>query len=297
MDFIERIDGIRFGEPLAVALQERDGSVEFSPPRMELLARLERTQSLTRTDFAQLKPVADAAGLVAKECIPSPTLLHFRSTRSRMHSKVYPDVEVLYDDIAQVYREEIAALYAAGCRYCRSTRPTSRTSPTRSCASGAERGRGPGRAGAALRQADQRLRARRAGRHDGLRAHVPRQPSMAAGSPKAATTRSRCHSGRSTSTASSSSTTRRGPVVCAAAHSARARSRCSAGHHQVAAAGKQGRAQAPDRRGGEVRIAELLALSPQCGFASTIEGNPLSADDQKRKLELVVETAREVWGS
>ena len=42
---------------------------------------------------------------------------------------------------------------------------------------------------------------------------------------------------------------------------------------------------------------EFLALSPQCGFASTIEGNPLTEDDEKRKLELVVETAREVWRS
>jgi 5-methyltetrahydropteroyltriglutamate--homocysteine methyltransferase len=41
----------------------------------------------------------------------------------------------------------------------------------------------------------------------------------------------------------------------------------------------------------------FLALSPQCGFASTIEGNPLSQDDQKRKLQLVVETARDVWGA
>ena len=41
---------------------------------------------------------------------------------------------------------------------------------------------------------------------------------------------------------------------------------------------------------------ERLALSPQCGFASTIGGNKLTADDEKRKLELVVETAREVWG-
>src|SRR5262245_12752966 len=117
MDFIERIDGIKFGEPLAVRFKSADGSVEFSPPRMELHARLKRTQSLTKADFAKLKPVADAAGLVAKECIPSPTLLHFRSTRSRAHSKVYPDVEVLAHDIARVYREEIAALHAAGCRY------------------------------------------------------------------------------------------------------------------------------------------------------------------------------------
>jgi 5-methyltetrahydropteroyltriglutamate--homocysteine methyltransferase len=41
---------------------------------------------------------------------------------------------------------------------------------------------------------------------------------------------------------------------------------------------------------------ENLALSPQCGFASVIQGNLLSWDDQRRKLELVVDTARKVWG-
>jgi 5-methyltetrahydropteroyltriglutamate--homocysteine methyltransferase len=41
---------------------------------------------------------------------------------------------------------------------------------------------------------------------------------------------------------------------------------------------------------------EDLAVSPQCGFASTMEGNLLSEDDQWAKLRLVVETAREVWG-
>jgi len=40
---------------------------------------------------------------------------------------------------------------------------------------------------------------------------------------------------------------------------------------------------------------ERLALSPQCGFASTLEGNRLSPDDQRRKLELVARTARQVW--
>ena len=41
---------------------------------------------------------------------------------------------------------------------------------------------------------------------------------------------------------------------------------------------------------------ERLALSPQCGFASTHEGNRLSMDDERRKLELVGETATSVWG-
>ncbi|HSF34383.1 MAG TPA: methionine synthase [Candidatus Tectomicrobia bacterium] len=39
-----------------------------------------------------------------------------------------------------------------------------------------------------------------------------------------------------------------------------------------------------------------LALSPQCGFATFAEGNPLSWDEQRRKLELVVKTARRAWG-
>jgi len=41
---------------------------------------------------------------------------------------------------------------------------------------------------------------------------------------------------------------------------------------------------------------ERLALSPQCGFASTMEGNAVTLADQEAKLRLVAETAREVWG-
>ena len=42
---------------------------------------------------------------------------------------------------------------------------------------------------------------------------------------------------------------------------------------------------------------ERLALSPQCGFASTMEGNHLSFEDQRQKLELVAHVAREMWGA
>ena len=39
-----------------------------------------------------------------------------------------------------------------------------------------------------------------------------------------------------------------------------------------------------------------MALSPQCGFASMAAGNLLTVDEQWKKLELVVDTARKVWG-
>lgn len=40
---------------------------------------------------------------------------------------------------------------------------------------------------------------------------------------------------------------------------------------------------------------ERLAMSPQCGFASTVGGNPLSVDDERRKLDLLVGTAERIW--
>jgi 5-methyltetrahydropteroyltriglutamate--homocysteine methyltransferase len=42
---------------------------------------------------------------------------------------------------------------------------------------------------------------------------------------------------------------------------------------------------------------EQLALSPQCGFSSTVHGNNIAMEDQRNKLRLVVETAAEVWGA
>jgi len=41
---------------------------------------------------------------------------------------------------------------------------------------------------------------------------------------------------------------------------------------------------------------DQLGIAPQCGFASTEEGNSITADEQRRKLDLVVETAEAIWG-
>jgi 5-methyltetrahydropteroyltriglutamate--homocysteine methyltransferase len=42
---------------------------------------------------------------------------------------------------------------------------------------------------------------------------------------------------------------------------------------------------------------DQLALSPQCGFSSTVHGNNIAVEDQRNKLRLVIETAQEVWGA
>ena len=65
---------------------------------------------------------------------------------------------------------------------------------------------------------------------------------------------------------------------------------------------KRGILESPDElrqqisRAGRYVPLERLGLSPQCGFASSIIGNAISFEDQRRKLELVVETAQAVWG-
>jgi len=41
---------------------------------------------------------------------------------------------------------------------------------------------------------------------------------------------------------------------------------------------------------------DRLAISPQCGFASTIAGNPLTEADERAKLSRVVEAAQAIWG-
>ncbi|HEX4992876.1 MAG TPA: methionine synthase, partial [Rubrobacteraceae bacterium] len=65
---------------------------------------------------------------------------------------------------------------------------------------------------------------------------------------------------------------------------------------------KTGRRETPEELETRIREAsnfvplERLALSPQCGFATSIIGNALSVEDEERKLRTIAETAERVWG-
>jgi 5-methyltetrahydropteroyltriglutamate--homocysteine methyltransferase len=300
MDFIERIDGIRFGAPMPVRFKSADGSVEFSPPQMELTGRLKRTQSLTRNDFALVKPVAQAAGLLPKQCIPSPTLLHFRSTRSRAHSAIYPDVDVLYDDIARVYREEIAALYAAGCRYLQidETNLPGHLSDPSLRARAKEEGEDP----------DELVRRYAKLINDSVR-DAPNDMTVCVHMCRGNHAGGWFAEGGYDAVARVSFSQIDVDGFFLEYDTPRAGSFAPLQHlakGKVAVLGlvttkspvleKKDDLKRRIDEAAKYAPLEFLALSPQCGFASTIEGNPLTEDDQKRKLELVVETAREVWG-
>ncbi len=117
LDFIEKIDGVSIVGGLPTKFHNEQGDIEFAPPRVEVAASLKRSQSLVGRRLHRLKPIADRAGLMPKQPIPSPTLLHFRGGRAAIDKAAYPDMDEFFADLAQVYREEIAALYDAGCRY------------------------------------------------------------------------------------------------------------------------------------------------------------------------------------
>ncbi|RBI66742.1 5-methyltetrahydropteroyltriglutamate--homocysteine S-methyltransferase [Vreelandella sulfidaeris] len=66
-------------------------------------------------DFTFLASVAE--GAMPKMTIPSPSVLHFRGGRGVVSEEAYPNINVFFADLANVYKEAINAFYAAGCRY------------------------------------------------------------------------------------------------------------------------------------------------------------------------------------
>jgi 5-methyltetrahydropteroyltriglutamate--homocysteine methyltransferase len=67
--------------------------------------------------FKALKPLAEAAGVQPKFSIPAPTVLDFRVEPDNLVAVEYADRDAYVDDLVQTYRDAIAAFHAAGCRY------------------------------------------------------------------------------------------------------------------------------------------------------------------------------------
>lgn len=92
-----------------------------SPPRLVVTGKLGHPKPIQVDDFRFLDAQIEAAGLkgqvAAKVCIPSPTMVHFRGGRETIDREAYPTLEPFFDDLVRVYQEEIADLYAAGCRF------------------------------------------------------------------------------------------------------------------------------------------------------------------------------------
>ena len=114
-DFLLALENVSLApSKVKVKFHTADGAVFNSPPTMQVTGKLRRAKPIFLDDF---KFVSGLTNRVVKQTIPSPTILHFRGGRDAIDKTAYPTIEEFYADLAAVYREEIADLAAAGCRY------------------------------------------------------------------------------------------------------------------------------------------------------------------------------------
>lgn len=117
-DFLRQFDGIKVVEGLstdaAKQFQNPGSNVQRSPTQFLVTGKLGHPRGIETENF---KFLAAATKQTAKQCIPSPSLVHFRTGRAGVDKAAYPDMKEFFADLARVFREEIAALAAVGCRY------------------------------------------------------------------------------------------------------------------------------------------------------------------------------------
>src|SRR5512143_4035048 len=113
LDFLEQLAGVEVSGAIAASSNAAE-TVHMTPPRLAVTGTLRHVRDIQVADFEYLQSVATETPKVA---IPSPTMVHFRGGRAAIDIESYPDLDQFFADLAQCYRDEIAALYAAGCRY------------------------------------------------------------------------------------------------------------------------------------------------------------------------------------
>ena len=116
VDFLEQLEGVTVSEGDFLASFRRDDGtmVELKPPTMRVASALRHTRPIQGADFDFLASVVTRTPKVS---IPAPSMLHFRGGREGINQDVYPELEGFFDDLTKAYREELADLAERGCRY------------------------------------------------------------------------------------------------------------------------------------------------------------------------------------
>jgi 5-methyltetrahydropteroyltriglutamate--homocysteine methyltransferase len=114
VDFLEQLQGVVARGGVAAKFRKQSGTVDFAPPVMHVTEKVRHARPIQRADFEFLRSLTSRTPKVS---IPSPTMLHFRGGRAAIDAAVYPDLEQFFADVAAAYRAEIASLAAAGLRY------------------------------------------------------------------------------------------------------------------------------------------------------------------------------------
>ena len=299
MDFLRQLEGLGAvpGEGVTHFRNVVTGeTTALAPPKLVITGKVRRTHSIMGADFDFLRGVT---GQTPKITIPSPSMAHFRGGREAIDKTVYPDVDAFFEDLAQAYREEVADLGARGCRYLQLDDTNLAYLCDDAMREGARRiGEDPDKLpGIYAKLINDSIRSRPADMVTAI--HLCRgnfrSSFVAEGGydPVAEVMFNETevdaffleYDDERSGSFSPLRFLPRGKFVVLGIVSSK-----------VPALESK---DAVKRRIDEAaRIVPLdqLCLSPQCGFSSTEHGNDLTADDQRRKLELVVQVAEEVWG-
>ncbi len=298
VDFLEQLGGVEVGIPFTV--KRPDGSEELAPPVMKVVDKVRHTKDIQLADFEFLKSQV-SAGNTPKVTIPSPTMLHFRGGRAGISKVHYPELEpAFYQDVANAYGDELRSLAAAGCSYVQ----MDDTNLAYLC--------------------DEKMReaARQRGDDPNELPHRYAQfiNLVVAQKPAGMTLAMHLCRGNFKSTHAASGNYE--PVAEALlkemnldayfmeyddARSGDFKPLRYLPKGKTVVLGlvttKFGALESKDDLKSRIEQAakyvplEQLALSPQCGFSSTVHGNDIAVAAQRTKLRLVIETAQEVWGS
>ena len=295
-DLIGKIEGIELRRP--VAGQDATFTSGSQPPVAHAVGKVKRPAGgLVLDDFRFLNTVTDRT---VKVTMPSPTLMFVRGGRESVDEDVYPDLEAYFEDLTGVYREEIAALAAEGCTYVQ----IDNTDAAYICDPRfQEKARAQGmEPEAQIRLQGRLISAATRDRPDGVAVsmHVCRGNSAGAW----------IASGGYDFVAEVLFSEFDVDAFFLEFDSERAGDFAPLRHasgDQLIVLGlvttKTPENYSRDELLGRIDEAskyvplDSLALSPQCGFASVARGNPITVDDQRRKLELIQDVAQEVWGT
>jgi 5-methyltetrahydropteroyltriglutamate--homocysteine methyltransferase len=299
MDFIYQLDGITHeAGHLAVKFTNEDGEIEFTPAALHVAARLGLSRTIFAEDFEFLRESARTA--VPKLTIPSPSMVHYRGGKAAVDPAVYPDMDEFWADLVAAYRDEVRRLGELGCTYLQfdDTSLAYMNDPHQREYVASIGGDPEHQHVEYIRHINEAI----ADRPEGMSVttHACRGNFRSAWAAEGSwdfVAEALLNELQVDGFFMEWDDERSGgfePLRF-----------LPKGEKQVVlglVTTKRGELEARDallRRIDEAsRYApiEQLCLSPQCGFSSTVEGNALTYDEQVAKLQLIVDTARVVWG-
>ena len=295
-DFLERLEGVTVGGGIDVKFHSKDGEIDFSPPRLAVTGKLRHKEDIQKADFEYLKSQTKQT---PKVTIPSPTMTHFRGGRAGIDIEAYPDLDEFFEDLAQVYREEIDSLYQVGARYIQMDDTNLAYLCDPKLRQGArDRGDDPDEL---PRTYAELINAAIEGRPDDLTmaVHLCRgnfQSAWVAEGGYEPVAEVLFNELKVDALFLEYDDERSGDFSPLRFMP----------DDKIAVLGlvttKEPTLESPDELKRRVDEAaqympmENMALSPQCGFSSTVHGNQITEDEQWAKIELVVNTAHDIWG-